>query len=196
MRFSGTIFVEGDADLKFISDFVQYKFRYSLKGGLEIQDTKGKDNLHNFKQRFKESTELGLTNLIIFDADSSCQTNFQILEEKGRELDIQFDTFLFPNNSASGDLESLLELVINSVNAEIFGCYERFKDCINRLPGINSTILDRKTKIHNYICVLSDSKSAKEKNRDYQNSNHWDLDSEHLTPLYEFLLPHFIQDEN
>jgi len=196
MNFNGTIFVEGEADLKFITDFVFHKFNYSLEKGTEIQEVKGKDNLKEFEQRFKASSDRDFINLLIFDADTSYQETNKELEQRKVDVGIQFNAFLFPDNNEAGDLESLLEKIINPDYKVVFDCFERFRSCINEIPAINDKALNRKTKIHNYISVLSDPESAKEKNRNYRNSKLWNLNSDQLTPLFDFLSPYFIQDEN
>ena len=195
MSFRATIFVEGEADLKFITDFVRNKFDYALQRGLEIQNTNGKDNLLNFVPRFNESSDQQLTNLLIFDADGDYDGRRTDLESKKDSLRIQFEIFLFPDNTYPGDLEALLERIINPENAKIFECFEKFRDCIESIPGINKAALNTKVKIHNYVSVLLDAESAKEQKRDYTNTILWDLNAEHLQPLYNFLSPYFTQQK-
>ena len=49
------LFVEGDADLKFISDLVYYFYGKTLRSGIDIRKTGGKDNL--IKKNFQENME-------------------------------------------------------------------------------------------------------------------------------------------
>lgn len=196
MKFAATIFVEGEGDVKFLSDFVQKKFKYLLKNGEEIQQTFGKDSLIKFQTNFKQSSGRGVTNLVVFDANGSYTKRLAELELKKVELDIQFETFLFPNDKDSGDFETLLEHIINPDNAFILDCFDNFNQCVVTINPQLFT-LNKKTKIHNYISVLvSDVALAKERNRDYLNSEHWNLNSPELTPLYDFLKPYFTEKES
>jgi hypothetical protein len=199
MKLSATIFVEGIADEKFISDVVINNFGYSLKHGQEIQRTGGKDSLGKFVRNFQSSTYVGLTNLVIFDANGSIEERRNELLEFKQKSGIEYETFLFPNNKDNGDLETLLESVINLNNQGLFDCFDNFNNCIvGSIPGRQMIPLDRKTKIYNYTSLLNpkNPEYAKEKERDYRNKDHWDLDSNHLAPLYSFLKPYFNQDGN
>lgn len=131
MKFVATIFVEGDADLKFISDFVESRFSYSLRTGIEIRKTQGKDNLDRFSQNFRESTDLGLTNLVVFDANGSFSDRRDELNQKKTDHSIEFQLFLFPNNHDSGNLETLLRRIARNQN--LFQCIDTYSDCISKL---------------------------------------------------------------
>lgn len=175
------------------------KFDYSLKHGQEIQKTGGKDSLEKFVPNFRSSTYVGLTNLVIFDANGSIEERRNELLEFKQKLGIEFETFLFPSNKDNGDLETLLERVINLNNQGLFDCFDNFNRClVDSIPGRQLTPLDRKTKIYNYASLLNPENPdyAKEKDRDYLNKEHWNLDSNELEPLYDFLRPYFIQDGN
>ena len=55
------------------------------------------------------------------------------------------------------------------------------------------TIPAKKTKIYAYLETLlgksrSQKKLIKDANRNYKNTQHWNLDAEYLEPLKEFLL--------
>jgi hypothetical protein len=194
MSFKGTIFVEGTADVKFISDFVARRFNYRLKAGTEIQEVKGKDHLAEFLPKFIISTEQGFSNLVVFDANGNFEGRVGELNEKKIDLGVEFETYLFPNNQSNGDLETLLESIINQKNRPILECFDAFNRCVNTIPLITFP-LNRKTKIHNYVSVLvNESDLAKERNRDYTNEDHWDLDSENLTSLIDFLAPYFEEE--
>jgi hypothetical protein len=55
------------------------------------------------------------------------------------------------------------------------------------------TIPAKKTKIYGYLETLlgtskSEKEKIKEKERNYKEQSHWNLDSEYLDPLKEFLI--------
>lgn len=62
---------------------------------------------------------------------------------------------------------------------------------IDELSSVN-LFLSKNTKIYGYLeALLGETKSQKElikeANRNYENSQHWNLDSEYLEPLMRFL---------
>ena len=194
MNLTATIFVEGDADLKFVTDFVKLRFDYLLKRGVEIQETGGKDSLHRYTTRFQESTDLGLTNLLIFDANGSFDTRKTDLSKKTVDLKISFESFLFPNDSDSGDLEVLLENIVNPDYKQILPCFVKFQDCLKSLDKPQIKVPDRKAKVFLYASVLSSNEEAKEVNRNYMNLALWNLESDYLKPLFDFLSPYFVKE--
>ena len=106
--------------------------------------------------------------------------------------------FLFPDNQSNGDLETLLSQIINQDNDVIFKCWEGYENCLKtsvRKEGIFTTPA-RKTKIYAYLeALLGESNSEKdlikERERDYQNQNHWDLNASALVNLKQFLDQYF-----
>jgi len=203
-----TIFVEGAGDVKFIKDFISEHFKYKLSGS-EIIDVKGKDKLPGFTPLMKEISDNNGNNIVIFDADypetgggfqNRCQDLNRILQENS----IQFSYYLFPNNSLDGDLETLLEQVINPINRVIFDCWTQYESCLiskNNLYSDNGnfTIPAKKSKIYSYLeCLLPNTKKGKEKvkdpKRNYLNTDHWhinDLHNPYVRKLKDFLSPFF-----
>ena len=70
MIFKAKIFVEGERDKKFLKDFVQYRFHYKLPED-RIESIGGKEALHVKKNQLLRTTESGLKNLVIIDANGS-----------------------------------------------------------------------------------------------------------------------------
>jgi hypothetical protein len=127
------IFVEGEADRKFLHDYIETTFGTVLnaeknsKGGIKksenITTTDGWTGLNSsgggtFREKMKENTQKGILNLIIFDADTP---------EKG------------------------------------------------------GGIIARKNSI---------KESVKDSNRDFKNTQHWNLNAPALDALKEFLRRH------
>jgi hypothetical protein len=193
------IFLEGIADIKFISDLIQYKFGKKLNKN-QIIDLNGWNGIENEKQKFLENSVDGGINIVILDADDDSNNGGFIkrrneIEELKTRLGIKFELFLFPNNKEDGDLESLLSTIINKSNAPIMDCWNSFEECISSV-GKGYTIPARKTKIYAYLEVLlgktkKDKEMIKDKSRDFLNKDHWDLQHEFLHPLKEFLAPFF-----
>ncbi len=204
------IFVEGEADVRFIQQYSKYIFNEDFKAGI-IDKTGGWSKITSPNQEgiaiqnlMKNNTDDGGINLVIFDADADFnQRQSEILSWKAK-YNLDFELFLFPNNSDTGALEELLESIINPINQPIFDCWEKYENCIETkiIEGrsIPLTIPAKKTKIYGYLETLlgssnSEKAKIKEINRNYLDSNHWKLESESLIPLKEFLTKH-LQEED
>jgi len=82
-------------------------------------------------------------------------------------------------------------------NQPIFDCWNEFEqclqDCASKKIGKVLTIPAKKTKIYAYLEVLlgetkKEKEKIKERERDYTEEQHWNLDSGFLEPLKQFLL--------
>ena len=196
------IFVEGDADKRFIAQLLESIFNENIPSG-NIIPTHGYTNLiavdkeRTFINEMQRTTADGGINLVVFDADSNCETRRRELSDWERRSKVNFELFLFPNNSNSGDLEDLLRQIINPVNQPVMECWDKYEDSLKaiNLPwkdGIPLTIPAKKTRIYAYLeALLGSSRSEKEKikeaKRDYLNKNHWDLNAQALHNLIDFL---------
>lgn len=200
------IFVEGDADKKFLSDYYHHLFqeRVPQYSNNHTGDLKG-DKTGGYKKLSDEiniremriNTDQGGVNLVIFDADKDIEARRKELEAVKEQYHVEFEFFLLPNNKDAGELEDLLENIINPNNRPILDCWEDYEkelvqlDIPDRTPPPLTTPA-KKTKIYGYLeALLGESKSQKEQikevNRNYENTQHWDLDAEYLEPLKEFL---------
>jgi hypothetical protein len=214
------IFVEGDADRKFLHDYIEVTFSMTLNAKKNsegkitqsghITTTGGWTKLKNkdkegdtFRTKMKENTQQKIVNLIIFDSDTAQNNGGYSVRKNEIEkwktvFDLNFELFLFPNNTDDGALENLLEQIINPQNAPIFECWKKFEDC---LPAKTTcvknplTIPAKKSKIYAYMEVLhGESKSEKDKvkdpNRDFTKPELWNLNATALKPLKIFLQSH------
>ena len=201
------IFVEGDADKKFLSDYYHHLFQekaplYSINhtGDLKGDKTGGYKKLSdeiNIREMRINADQDGV-NLVIFDADNDIEARRKELEAIKEQYQVDFRLFLLPNNKDKGALEDMLEQIINPVNQPIFKCWENYeKELVKQeIPGRTPPPLTtpaKKTKIYGYLeALLLDSKSQKEMikevKRNYRNPLHWNLDAEYLEPLKEFLV--------
>ena len=196
------IFVEGIADIKFIQDYVSHILNVELSKN-EVIETEGWSNILSKKEKGElilnkmiSNTDNDGVNLLIFDADSDLKERKQEILKWGEDNSVEFNLFLFPNNSLTGALEDLLENIINPNNSPIFDCWDEFEECIQtkniegRLNPL--TIPAKKTKIYGYLETLhgtskSEKEKIKERKRNYKDQSHWNLDSEFLNPLRDFL---------
>ena len=192
------IIVEGDADKKFMEDYYHHLFQTPApKDG--IIHTGGYKNLADevILRQMQMNTDQGGVNLVIFDADDDYKTRWEELSSLKEQYGVEFELFLFPNNQDTGALEDLLENIINPNNRPILDCWENYEEELRKLeiPGRTPPPLTtpaKKTKIYGYLEALlgeskKEKKMIKEKERDYGNPLHWDLDAEYLERLKEFI---------
>ncbi|MCR4620377.1 MAG: hypothetical protein K5633_06795 [Paludibacteraceae bacterium] len=198
MKKEFNIFVEGIADVRFFKQYINHVF------GVEVADERliplsGWDNLKTETQalRMHSMTANGGVNVVIVDADLNYKTRKDEIEKWKQENEVEFKLFLLPNDKDAGALEDMLENIINPNNRPIMKCWENYEKELVKLdiPGRTPPPLTtpaKKTKIYGYLeALLFDSKSQKEQikevNRNYENTQHWNLDAEYLEPLKEFL---------
>lgn len=198
------IFSEGVADIKFIKDYLSFKYNCTIEKN-ELIETGGwtkifsKDGELIINKMMENSNEGGV-NLLIFDADADFSDRIKELETWRDDNNLDLDIFLWPNNSENGDFEKTLENIINPNNVPIFDCWDDYENCLKSklIKGRSNplTIPAKKTKIYGYLeALLGDSKSQKklikEENRDYKNFDFWNLDSDYLIPFRTYLDNYF-----
>ncbi len=216
------IFVEGIADQVFLFDIIQYwygldgdkkNFLLKIRDDQYVQilksgdkgDSGGKSYYITKEGWEKQKTQFGFpgTNLIIIDSDDGREETLAALRGTIDISDFPFDSqlYLWPDNQSNGELENLLERIINPENQPILHCWSAFESCISQIEGRTLTLPANKTKVYAYLeTLLGDSNSEKEKikerNRDYTNPNHWNLDptNTNLSPLKTFLDRHLLDN--
>jgi hypothetical protein len=190
MSVRAQIFVEGIADVKFLEDYLTF---LGISDITVSNTMNGKDGILKLRPPFEFNLGSGIKNTLIIDADADFQKRKEELESIELLKQYEVASFLFPNNQDSGDLEILLEQIINPKNAVIFDCWNGYEACLNEKDGALTptgkyTTPDRKAKIFAYLGALSvESDEQKEKQRNYLNTNHWDLNADYLNPLKEFI---------
>ena len=191
------IFVEGIADFKFIQDYVIHLFGVKLGEDHIIQiGGCNRELLHKSALSFKENTNKGGKNLLIFDADDNFEAKLNEIETARTELDLEFDIFLFPNHQQAGDLEVLLYNIVSKKHEALTECWTQYENCLEKQTH-SYTLPARKTKVYAYLEALlgksnSQKEKIKERNRNYRNTEHWNLDTGYLTPLKIFLNKYFL----
>ncbi len=190
------IFVEGVADCKFIQDYIQYLFNVKLDKN-DIIEIGGcdKKSLSLRIGTFQRNADEGGINLLIFDADDSFDEKQEELKRTKKELNIEFEIFLFPNHELPGDLEVLLSNIVSDKHNALVACWEQYENCL-KTQEYSYTLPARKTKIYAYLEALvgksnSQKEKIKERNRNYRNTDHWNLDTDYLQPLKTFLNQYF-----
>lgn len=198
------IIVEGDADKKFFEDYYHHLFNEKApKGSISHPgkdgDTGGYQKLGSEDAigTIRQNTDLGGINLVIFDADEDPDARRSELLAIKEEFGVEFELFLLPNDKDAGALEDLLENIINPNNQPVMDCWKTYEEKLGevRIPTKTPptlTIPAKKTKIYAYLETLLDKSKSQKKlikdaNRNYENTQHWDLDAGYLEPLKKFL---------
>lgn len=199
------IIVEGDADQKFFRDYYHHLFQENAPENCIISPkdidsaTGGKDKIKSeaILQALRQNTNQGGTNLVIFDADDDIESRRKELLAIQEEFGVEFELFLLPNDKDAGALEDLLENIINPNNQPVMDCWSTYEGELGkvRIPSKTPptlTIPAKKTKIYAYLETLlgkskSQKKLIKDANRNYENTQHWNLDADYLEPLKQFL---------
>ena len=204
------IIVEGDADKKFFRDYFHHLFgeqapKDSIIHSGKDSDTGGYTKLKSEEilQAMRKNTNQGGVNLVIFDADENPEARRKELLAIKEEFGVEFELFLLPNNKDAGELEDMLEQIINPNNQPVMDCWQTYEGELEkvRIPTKTPptlTIPAKKTKIYAYLETLlgksrSQKKLIKDANRNYENAQHWNLDVEYLEPLKEFIKCHLYQ---
>lgn len=204
------IIVEGEADVRFIENYYHHLFHEKApKGSIshpgKDNDTGGYQKLRSEDSigSLRQNTDLGGINLVIFDADEDPENRRNELLAIKEEFGVEFELFLLPNNKDAGALEDMLEQIINPNNQPVMDCWQTYEGELGRVriptktpPTL--TIPAKKTKIYAYLETLlgstkSQKKLIKDANRNYENTQHWNLDAEYLDPLKKFLIHYLVE---
>ncbi len=134
--------------------------------------------------------------IIIFDADSpgnngGYYTRREEIEKILDENKTQAELFLFPNNDEDGDFETLLEhLMQKTKHAKMLDCYTDYENCL----GNDYVHPNLKGKIFTYISAMKMTNSKRRKLGNgkwmFDNAEYWNLESDYLKPLKDFLQQH------
>lgn len=204
------ILVEGKADATFLRDYLRFlssdfdilteenkvKELSNENIFIKIIVTGGKNISAAEKIKMAEYTDSAYKVILIQDADSpekDPKEGGKFLREKyfaevKKELQIDFKTFLFPNDNSDGNLESLLLKIINKEKfIKSLDCYKSYAECSKEISIIGSEgLLEDKRVIFNYFRTYYGMERAREEKRTFEKID-WDFTNEYLDPLKEFI---------
>lgn len=172
----------------------------------EILHTNGYTNLMDSPdapniELMRANTDAEGKNLVIFDADTAENNGgydirrAELLKRK-KELGLEFELFLWPNNQSDGDVEVLMESIARKdFYPEFFDCFGKYERCVSQRKNEDGscfyTTPNRKGKLHTYFHSLPISKAKKDKfgrgQWRWDDPKIWNLDSESLNPIKDFL---------
>ncbi len=166
----------------------------------DIESIGGYTNLKLALPKFQENDDRKIKNIIIFDADDlsnggSYKSRRAELESQLKEMNVNYDLFLLPNNSDDGCFETLYEKIVNPEHLRIIDCFDNYENCIAQYKTKSGSLIyktpEQKSKMYAYISSMPlNYKQHKtlSKNWMFDNSEFWDLDNDYLLPLKEFLI--------
>lgn len=191
------IIVEGSSDMKFIQDFISARFGKELDNSFFII-AQGNSLVQAARANsIQKNTINGGINILILDADENVENARSRISQEIDDYNLEIASqFFFPNNSQPdnnqpGNLETLLRSIINDQRAGIFTCIDGYGECLDgfRVPELRP--FDEKAKMYVYVDSFIVGGEGKPTQRNYKEELLWNLNSENLQPLYEFLAPHF-----
>ncbi len=205
------IIVEGKADIIFIKDYLIFLYsnlkiikKLSKKNKKEIILESNSIKIKiliaggytmikedRFITSIKEYISDEYKIILIQDADDPTKDDGGVENrmEYLNKINIEFKTFLFPNNKSNGDLETLLLQIKNSDKYDkFFKCYEEYINCIKSNTKVDfiDELQEDKNKVFSYFTSYYGMENAKEENREYLQE-YFDFTSDKIKPLKEFL---------
>lgn len=194
-----TIFIESSTENSYELQFIK---AVAKACHLEIDDfvyVGGYTNVKKYKNKFLE-LEDGEKNLVIFDADYTTTgggflKRKQWLEQQ-KNKEIQFELFLFPNNKDDGILETLLQRIVNPKYEQLLSYFKEYEQKISKFnEKLGCEVFetpDEKARIYSYISAFKRTRTERERfknkhNWNFDNPEYWNMNSEALNPLKDFL---------
>lgn len=182
----------------FIEQYLHFLYPDITTEDYSITGVGGKDNLKNYDNIMKQNTTSGEYNIVIFDCDDPTtgggfDNRTKQLNDLKSEYGVDFDFFLFPNNKDNGAFENLLLNIINPKHNGLIDCFDKYEMCIGGqdTSGDLYETPNCKAKIYSYITSFKRSRKEREKiksgNWDFQNEKYWNLKSDYLLPLKDFI---------
>ena len=195
------IFIEAQkkqtSEYHFMDDYIDSVLGIS-KEEYEIVPANGWTNLRNLSSAFKLNTIQGFKNLIIFDADRPDNGGgFEKRKDEIitiiKEMGVEAELFLFPNNRDDGMFEDLLKnIMVHDNHERFFDCYRDYTSCL----GDDYIHPNLKGEVFTYISSMKSLPNKVRRNLgsgDWQftNKEYWNLESDYLLPLKSFILTCF-----
>lgn len=190
------IFTEGKGDIKFFSDYILAHFGVALSNNdfYALNSWSGYKSGGDVIEAIKQNFDNKAATILILDADDDFKQRQTEVLSDFEKYGIPISLFLSPNNTTTGNLETMLCEV--AVEKQILTCFDAYETCISisyKTPVI-------KAKIFAYLDALLPDKNTRgggsdliqPHTRNYRNAAHWDLHNEYLQPLKDFLSPFFI----
>lgn len=187
------IFIEAKSEKTPEFVFVSALLTHWQFSDFDITCVGGKDNLGNVANKLMENQLVGDKNIILFDADSPANgggyaVRYAELQNKLQQLGISASIFLWPNNHDDGEVETLLEFIVQRGQHQLFfDCFEDYERCVGTIYNAP----DSTGKLYTYMTAQKGLSKKQRDNLSYDwlfgDIRFWDIDSPNLDPLRLFL---------
>ncbi len=188
------IYVEGDADEKFISDFIKVVIPQQ-SSPIKFVRMGNWQSLPKYEVDIRRTFEDGDSNIVILDADRNRLEKLKMISalktkiNREFQIDLLLENFLFPNDKDEGTLEDLLLACTNPEHHPLLACFDNYQTCVDHCGQY--TRLNKKSKIYAYceaILTKNESNKIKERERDYLDNRLWIIENSYTKPLKDFLI--------
>ena len=175
------LFVEGASD----KVFVRWLLRRMNVNDVRVADIGGGlSKLEHVANEIRKSYNEGERVALLLDADSDVQRQRDELTNEIERLSLPIEcTFLLPDDTREGDLETLLEQMAPPAHQAVYGCFDAYEACLRSLDP-NYTSPNRKARVYAY-CEAVGAETGWDK--DYDDTTHWNPEAPELEPLQTFL---------
>ena len=175
------MFVEGRYD----KAFVCWLLRRMNVGNVRVVDIAGGvSKLENVANEILKSHNEGERVALLLDANSNVQHRRDELASEIDRLSLPIErTFLLPDDTGEGDLETLLQQMAPAAHQAVYGCFNEYEACLRRLNREYRTP-NRKARVYAY-CEAVGAETGPDKN--YDDATHWNPEAPGLEPLRRFL---------
>ena len=175
------LFVEGKYDAALVRWLLQRldadNVRVSLIGG-------GVSKLESVANEILKGRNEGRHIALLLDANSDVQRRRKELANEIKRLNLPIErTFLLPDDTREGTLETLLERMAAATHQAVYRCLDEYEACLNALDQ-TYTPPGRKARVYAY-CEAIGAETRPDKN--YDDKTHWNGDAPALEPLRQFL---------
>jgi 5S rRNA maturation endonuclease (ribonuclease M5) len=179
---SWALFVEGGWDEVFVRWLLEF---------LDVEDIQvhairgGVSKLRHAANEIQKSHDEGRRVALLLDADTDVERTRDELEREVGRLGLPIErSFLLPDNTGGGDLETLLVQMAPAAHQGVYDCFDQYETCL-RTADRGYTTPNRKARVYAY-CDAVGAKSGPDKN--YADAAHWDPAVPGLEPLRRFLI--------
>jgi len=176
-----TLFVEGPSD----KVFVEWLLRRLSVDEVEVATIGGGvKHLACVENEIRKRHDAGRRIAVLLDADEDIQGRRNALTAQIGCLGLPVEkTFLLPDNTDPGDLETLLERMAPPAHEAVYRCFDDYEACLRRHDPAY-TVPNRKARVYAY-CEAVGAETGP--NKDYDKAEHWKGDAPILNPLRRFL---------
>lgn len=192
----------------FIQTLIERKCKKMYNIDFDIVNVGGYTNLYSqgILNQFRNHENPDDCDIVIFDSDyDSTGGGFlkrkEFIEKKRDEKDLNFSLFLFPNNHDDGIFETLLRRIVKPEYEPMIQYFQEYEEKVKHFnqeikerQSLHEDVFetpDEKARIYSYISAFKRSQREKDNfkggNWDFANEKYWDLQSEALFPIVDFL---------